>query len=95
MKGLQIMKGLKMIKKFNSNGNNVNVMKFALRSMSIESNHFRVTNTKHPLIKKEFTDSDYGDHTGRLQNYIWNKEEVNEKMENYIVTFLKLYQIRL
>ena len=81
MKGLQIMKGLKMIKKFNSNGNNVNVMKFALRSMSIESNHFRVTNTKHPLIKKEFTDSDYGDHTGRLQNYIWNKEEINEKME--------------
>lgn len=41
--------------------------------------HFRTTSTKHPLIpnkKATFSDTDYGDHTGRLQNYIWKDEEI-------------------
>ena len=52
-----------------------------IRLLSSESNHFRVTNTLHPLIiKKQFTETDYGDHTGRLQNHIWSKEEIQIKM---------------
>ncbi len=46
--------------------------------------HFRATNIKHPLMpneKKKYTDADFGDHTGRLQNYIWTKEEISEKMK--------------
>ena len=80
MQGLQIMKGIQIMKRLKFN-HNVNALKFAFsRSMSNESNHFRITNTKHPLVAKEFTDSDYGDHTGRLQNYIWKKDEIVDKM---------------
>ncbi len=49
-----------------------------------DSAHFRATNTKHPLIpeeKRKFTEADFGDHTGRLQNYVWTKDEISEKMK--------------
>jgi hypothetical protein len=48
-------------------------------------NHFRTTQTPHPLITKNaqiYETNDYvaGDHTGRQQNHIWSKEELKEKM---------------
>ena len=46
--------------------------------------HFNATNIKHPLMpteKKKYTEADLGDHTGRLQNYVWTKEEISEKMK--------------
>ena len=49
-----------------------------------DSAHFRVANTKHPLIpnkQMKFSEADLGDHTGRLQNYIWTKDEISEKMK--------------
>jgi len=45
--------------------------------------HFNATNVKHPLMpnEKKYTEADLGDHTGRLQNYIWTKEEISDKMK--------------
>jgi hypothetical protein len=34
-----------------------------------------------PNEKKKYTEADLGDHTGRLQNYVWTKEEISEKMK--------------
>jgi len=47
--------------------------------------HFRATSTRHPLIpnkKMLYTDAQYGDHTGRLQNYVWKKEEIEHLKNN-------------
>jgi len=73
------MRLVKVSKVLITDGYNMNVLR---RALSSESNHFRINNTKHPLIiKKTYTDSDYGDHTGRLQNHIWSKDEIKLKAE--------------
>lgn len=48
-----------------------------------ETTHFRISNTRHPLLikKKTYSDLQYGDKTGRQQNHIWTKDEIKEKME--------------
>ena len=46
--------------------------------------HFKLTPTPHPLgvpkIAYEVDDMVAGDHTGRQQNHIWSKSELQEKM---------------
>jgi len=46
--------------------------------------HFRITNTKHPLMPNKvlYSDREYGDHTGRLQNHIWTKQEITDLGSN-------------
>lgn len=46
--------------------------------------HFRITNTKHPLMPNKvlYSDREYGDHTGRLQNHIWTKQEIADLGSN-------------
>ena len=39
--------------------------------------HFKVSGRVHPLIA---TKDRLGDHTGRQQNHIWSREELDEKM---------------
>ena len=56
---------------------------FSLKGGAVdETTHFRITNTRHPLLikKKTYTDMQIGDHSGRQQNHIWSKEEIAEKM---------------
>ena len=58
-------------------------MAYAKCAIVSGSSHFRVSNNRHPLAaggKKNFTEEEFGDHTGRLQNYIWTKDEISEKM---------------
>jgi hypothetical protein len=44
--------------------------------------HFKKSQRPHPLNIKQNRDYDIaiGDHTGRLQNHIWSKDEIAEKM---------------
>jgi hypothetical protein len=60
-------------------------IRFSKKKLSTNSDHvhFKVSSTKHPLIAKKGTtsyDVSMGDHSGRLQNHIWTKEEINDKM---------------
>lgn len=50
--------------------------------------HFKISPSKHPLLSKddlggkayEVDEMAQGDHTGRQQNHIWTKEEINEAL---------------
>ena len=64
--------------------NNKRLSTEVLREGTRSHIHFKLTPTPHPLgvpkIAYEVDDMVAGDHTGRQQNHIWSKSELQEKM---------------
>lgn len=63
------------------------VQRLAARAVS-DHLHFKLTNKPHPLYKSPDPKVRYdeelksGDHTGRLQNHIWTKAEIEDCMSH-------------